>query len=77
MEAIKSAGKNLNKGNPNHKERADDCGDAYAILTETCMAKMREELETWTDKENDSPLVARHEAARAELGASTRNYTVI
>ena len=54
-----------------HKERADDCGDAYAILTETCMAKMREELETWTDKENESPMVARHEAARAELGAFT------
>ena len=45
-----------------NKERADDCGEAYAILTETCMAKMREELETWADTENESPLVARHEA---------------
>ena len=28
-----------------NKETADDCGDAYDILMEACIAKMQEELE--------------------------------
>ena len=34
-----------------YKTVAHDCGEAYSILVETCIGKMQEELETWTDKE--------------------------
>ena len=55
------------------KERADNCGEAYAIFTESCLTKMQKELEAWTDKDNESPLVARHDGARAELGAFSKD----
>ena len=29
------------------KEKADDCGEAFTILTEACVAKMREERNAW------------------------------
>ena len=44
-------------------------GSLGHILTETWMTKMQEELEIWMDKDNDSPLVARHDSAGAELGS--------
>ena len=56
-----------------NKESADDCGDAYSILVETCVARMQEELEAWTDKDKVSPLVARIDAAGEELGAFSKD----
>ena len=49
-----------------NKETADDCGDAYDILMEACIAKMQEELEAW-DKDTVSPLVAKIAVAESEL----------
>ena len=49
------------------KEKADDCGEAFTILTEACLAKMQEELDTWADAECECPMVARHGIAIAEL----------
>ena len=51
-----------------NKETADDCGDAYDILMEACIAKMQEELEAWADKDTVSPLVAKIAVAESELG---------
>ena len=49
------------------KEKADDCGEAFTILTEACLAKMQEELDAWADAECECPMVARHGIAIAEL----------
>jgi hypothetical protein len=50
------------------KDKADDCGEAFTVLTETCVAKMEEELDAWDDEDTECPMVARHRAAMAELG---------
>ena len=49
------------------KEKADDCVEAFTILTEACLAKMQEELDAWEDADRKCSLVARYEAAVAEL----------
>ena len=51
------------------KEKADDCGEAFTILTEACMANMRVELDAWEDEDSECPMVARYEAAMADLQA--------
>ena len=33
------------------KKVADNTGEAFTILVETCIVKMQEELDVWTDKE--------------------------
>ena len=40
------------------KEKADNCGEAFTILTEACAAKMRKELDAWEDKDSECPMVA-------------------
>ena len=40
---------------------------------ETCVARIQEELEAWTDKDKVSPLDARIDAAREELGAFSKD----
>jgi hypothetical protein len=58
-----------------NKESADNCGDAYSILVETCVARMQEELEARTDKDKVSPLVAKIDPAGDELRAFKRTGT--
>ena len=50
-----------------NKKVADDCGEAYSILVETCIVKMQEKLETWTDKDKVSPMVSKMGSAQDEL----------
>ena len=52
-----------------NKKVADDCVEAYTILVETCILKMQEELEAWTDKEKVSPLVSKESNAQDALKA--------
>ena len=52
-----------------NKESANNCGVAYSILVETCVARMQEELEAWMDKDKVSPMVDKMKAAGDELRA--------
>ena len=56
-----------------NKKVADDCGEAYSILVKTCIVKMQEELETWTDKEKVSPMVSKIGSAQDELRVFTED----
>ena len=56
-----------------NKTVADDCGEAYSILVETCIIKMQEELETWTDKEKVSPMVSKIDSAQDTLKVFTED----
>ena len=49
-----------------NKTVADD-REAYSILVETCIVKMQEEWETWTDKEKVSPMVSKIGSAQGKL----------
>ena len=49
-----------------NKTSADDCGETYYILVETCIAKLQEELEAWTDKDKVSLMVDKMKAAGDE-----------
>ena len=53
------------------KKVADDCGEAFTILVETCILKKQEELEAWTDKEKVSKLVCKQSNAQDALKAYT------
>ena len=56
-----------------NKTVADDCGEAYTILMETCIVKMQEELEAWTDKEKVSPIVSKRSSAQDALKIYTED----
>ena len=51
------------------KEKADDCGENFTILTEACVAKMREERNAWAGVDAECPMAARHDAAMVDLEA--------
>ena len=55
-----------------NKTVADDCGEAYTILMETCIVKMQEELEAWTDKEKVSPMVSKKSPSRTRSRSTRR-----
>ena len=50
------------------KDKADDCGKAFSMLTEAVMEAMRVELDAW-DREAECPLKVRFDAAMVELEA--------
>ena len=56
-----------------NKKVGDDCGKAYSILVETCIVKMQEELEIWTDKDKVSPMVAKMGSAQDKLRVFTED----
>ena len=53
------------------KKVADDTGEAFTILVETCVVKMQEELDVWTDKDKVCPLVSKQSNALDALNAYT------
>ena len=56
-----------------NKTVADDYVEAYSILVETSIAKMQEEVETWTDKDKISPMVSKMGSAEDELRVFTED----
>ena len=53
------------------KKVADDTGEAFTILVDTCIVKMQEEIDVWTDKEKVCPLVSKQSNAQDALLAYT------
>ena len=55
------------------KKVSDDTGEAFTILMDTCIFKMQEEIDAWTDKEKPCHLVSKHSNAQDALLAYTED----